>query len=192
LIVLPCPSHHLQKMLLWLWLHIALHKVAEELLYPGWRWFFEEFAILCDGYQRRANSSVMSGDILILSTWDEELSKWLSPNAIGTHIMQPIITCRLQICFRRLCPKLPEWEMSNAFKVEYFQEGVQDLMHVSSPTTKFYMPSYNNSLVIMFKQKAKRKVLHICHLILHSTIKELNKSLIIKNQWMHYYVLCIF
>ena len=43
------------------------------------------------------------------------------------------------------------------FKVEYFPEGVQNLMCVSSPTTKFYMPSCNNSLVIIFKQKAKEK-----------------------------------
>jgi hypothetical protein len=27
----------------------------------------------------------------------------------------------------------------------------------SSPTTKFYMPNRNNSLVIIFKQKAKEK-----------------------------------
>jgi hypothetical protein len=61
------------------------------------------------------------------------------------------------------------------FNVEYFQEGVQNLMCVNSPTTKCFVSSLNNSLVIIFKQKAKEK---FCASAMLYTIKELSKCCI--------------
>ena len=149
-------------MLLWLWLHIALHKKVEELLYPDWRWFFEECWRIC-----------------YFVWWIAQLGKQLSHvrwyfnlKYLRWRVVQVVISkshwhrsCNHSSCVgckivagdyvpsyhSRKCHKV------KCFKVEYFQEGVQNLMCVSSPITKFYMPSLNNSLVIVLKHKAKEK-----------------------------------
>jgi hypothetical protein len=161
LIVLPHPNHHLQKILLWLWLHIALHKIAEELLYPDWRWFFEECWRI------------------YFVWWIAQLGKQLSHvrwyfnlKYMSWGVVQVVISkCHWHIsCNHSSCVgckivagdyvpsyQSRKWLEVKCFKVECFQEGVQNLMRVSSPTTTFYMPSHNNSLVIIFKQKAKEK-----------------------------------
>jgi len=162
LILLPRPNHHPQKMLLCLWLHIALHKTAEELLYPDWRWFFEECWRIC-----------------YFMWWIAQLGKQLSHvrwyfnlKYLRWIVVQVVISkCHWHTsCSQSSCvgcktvagDYVPSYQSGKChkvkcFKVEHFQEGVQNLMRVSSPTTKSHMPSHNNSLVIIFKQKAKEK-----------------------------------
>lgn len=144
-------------MMLWLWLHIALHKIAEELLYPDWRWFFEECWRI------------------YFVWWIAQLNhiRWyFNLKYLRWRVVQVVISkCHWHIsCSHLSCvgckivagDYVPSYQSGKchtvkSFKVEYFQAGVQNLMCVSIPTTKFYMPSHNNSLVNIVSQKAKEK-----------------------------------
>lgn len=174
LIVLPCLSHHPQKMFILLWLHIALHTIAEELLYPDWRWFFDECWWIC-----------------YFVWWIEQLGKhfshvrwYFNHKYLRWKVIQVVISkchwhascswsscvgCKIVAgdcvpsCQSGKCHKVER------FKVEYFQEGVLNIMHVTSPTTKFYMPNHNNSLDIIFKQKLKKGFVHLpCYFVFHN------------------------
>lgn len=157
LIVLPCPSHHSQKNVD---VVVASHCIAQHsrravvsrLEVILWRMLKNLLFCMMDSTVRQ---TVKSGDILILSTvvqvviskchWHISCShsSWVGCKNVAGDCVRSYQSGK---CHKVKC-----------FKIEYFQEGVQNLLCVSSPTTTFYMPSDNNLLVIMLKQKAKEK-----------------------------------
>jgi hypothetical protein len=123
-------------LLLCLWLHIALHKITEELLYPDWGWFLDDCWRICYIVWWIAQLGKQLSHVrwyfnlkylrwrvvlLVISSFDWHISGSQS-QCVGCKIVAGEYVASYQ---NGKCHKV------KCFKIEYFQVGVQILMHVS-------------------------------------------------------------